>query len=308
MIPDASLPRRVLPRDEIRRLNSRTAELISVYLNLTPDAIKPELVEELSESGGMSRERAFAELLAIYCGLDSAGRDKAQFRNYFLPMVHELAPAVFEADPYYKNIKIEARKIGAWELRMMSLKPCEAFVCRDFVVTERGELIPQLGFFMRGFSYPAVLEDGREWMTLMPNETVTTLPAVKKAHGKVLTYGLGLGYFAYMCSLSDRIESVTVVERSEAAAELFRDVILPQFPLPEKVRVIIGDAVEFARDRAPGMGFDFIFADIWHDAGDGAELYRTFKSFEPRYPAGTEFSYWLEDTILCYENRDLWQR
>ena len=188
----------------------------------------------------------------------------------------------------------------------MTLSPCEAFVCRDFLLTGQGELIPQLGFFMRGFSYPAVLEGGREWMTLMPNETVTTLPAVGKAHGRVLTYGLGLGYFAYMCSLSDNVESVTVVERSEAAAELFRTVILPQFSHPEKISVIIADAVSFAKEKAPTMGFDFIFADIWHDVGDGRELYRTFKSFEPSYPPGTEFAYWLEETILCYENRDLW--
>lgn len=308
MMPDYGTyaSHRILPKDEVRKLNSRTAELISLYLNLTPDAIKPEMIEELARDGSMTRERAYAEVLAIFCGLDSTGADKALFRNYFLPMVHELDHAVFEADPYYKNIKIGEKQIGAWELRMMRIKPCEAFVCRDFAVTDRGELIPQLGFFMRGFSYPAVLEGGREWMTLMPNETVTTLPAVKKAHGRVLTYGLGLGYFAYMCTLSDDVESVTVVEHSESAAELFRTVILPQFSRPDKVNVIIDDAVGFAKDKAPTMGFDFIFADIWHDVGDGRELYRTFKSFEPLYPEGTEFSYWLEDTILCYENSDLW--
>lgn len=298
--------RLILPRNEIRRLNAKTAELVSLYLNLTPGAVKPEMVTDMARDCGISRELAFANILAILCGLDTDGADKAMFHNYFVPMVHELDPSAFEADPYYKAIKIPCRKLGRWELTTMELSPCEAFVCRDFVVTDRGELIPQLGFFMRGFSYPAVLEGGREWMTLMPNETVTTLPAVEKAYGRVLTYGLGLGYFAYMCSLKDNVESVTVVERSEDAAELFRTLVLPQFSRPEKIRIIISDAVEYAEKTAPRAGYDFIFADIWHDVGDGRELYRRFKSFEPLYPPETEFSYWLEETILCYENRELW--
>ncbi len=302
----ADTPRLILPRDEIRRCNSRTAELVSLYLNLSPDAIKPETVNELATACGFSRERAFAEILAVLCGLDAAGADKALFRNYFIPMVHELDPEEFEADAYYKNIRIKEKKLGKWELSVGHLAPCEAFVCRDFVVTDRGELIPQLGFFMRDFSYPAVLEGGREWMTLMPNETVTTLPAIHRANGRVLTYGLGLGYFAYMCSEKPEVTSVTVVERSYEAAELFRAVIHPQFSHPEKINIIIGDAVEFAERRAPSLGFDFIFADIWHDVGDGRALYRTFKSFEALYPPSTEFSYWLEDTILCYEREELW--
>ncbi len=302
----ADAPKLIIPRQQIREYNSKTAELVSLYLNLSPDAVKPETVIELSEECGFSRERAFAEILAVICGLDAAGADKALFRNYFIPMVHELDTAEFEADAYYKNIKIKEKKLGKWELSNGCISPCEAFVCRDFVVTERGELIPQLGFFMKSFSYPAVLEGGREWMTLMPNETVTTLPAVRCSHGRVLTYGLGLGYFAYMCSEKENVASVTVVERSEEAAELFRTVILPQFSHPEKVELIIGDAVEFAERRAPAGGFDFIFADIWHDVGDGRGLYRKFKSLEDAYPPSTEFSYWLEDTILCYEREELW--
>ena len=300
------LPKRILNKDEIRRYNSKVTELVSLFLNLSPDAIKPAMVEDMAESCGISRELAYAEILAVICGLDAAGADRAMFSNYFVPMVHELDPAVFEADPYYKNIKIEGKRLGRWELTTMKLAPCEAFVCRDFVVTERGELIPQLGYFMREFSYPAVLEGGREWMTLMPNETVTTLPSVKRAHGRVLTYGLGLGYFAYMCSVKDDVSSVTVIERSEEAAELFRSLILPQFSRPDKIELIVSDAVEYAERRAPQLGYDFIFADIWHDAGDGRELYHKFKSFEPLYPGETEFSYWLEDTILCYEDRTLW--
>ncbi len=296
-----------IPEDDIKRYNAKTAELISLYLNFTPNAITPDMVTEMADACGFDLSRAYAEILAVLCGLDTAGRDKALFRNYFIPMVKVLDQTDFERDPYYKNMSFTTRKRGKWELKMMKIAPCEAFVRNDFVVTERGELIPQIGFFMREFEYPAILEDGREWMTLLPNETVTTLPAIAKAHGRVLTYGVGLGYFTYMASRKKEVESVTVVELSADAAEIFKTEILPHFEDPEKIAVIVADAIEFAQHEAPTGGYDFIFADIWHDVGDGRELYLKFKSFEALYPEETEFSYWLEDSIKCYLDEGLWR-
>ena len=50
---------------------------------------------------------------------------------------------------------------------------------------------------------------------------------VERAKGKVLTFGLGLGYFAYMCSLKEEVESVTVVEKDKSVIKLFNEIILP---------------------------------------------------------------------------------
>jgi hypothetical protein len=183
--------------------------------------------------------------------------------------------------------------------------PGEAFVCRDFEVTDDGRLIPQLGFFDREFAYPAVLEGGREWMTLMPNETVTTEPAVRRAHGKVLTYGLGLGYFAYRASEKENVDSVTVVELSPDVISLFTEHILPQFPHKDKIRIVCSDAYEYAEKCAPGEKYDFVFADFWHDAGDGRDLMLKMKEYE-KYSPESEYVYWLEDTINCYLDRELW--
>ena len=47
------------------------------------------------------------------------------------------------------------------------------------------------------------------------------------------------------------------------------------------------------------------FADIWHDVGDGRELYLKIKSYEDRYPS-VKFTYWIEDTIKCYLEPKLW--
>ncbi len=152
---------------------------------------------------------------------------------------------------------------------------------------------------------PAVLENGREWMTLLPNETITTEPALRGAQGRVLTYGLGLGYFAVRAAMKPEVSSVTVVEKSPDAIALFRREIEPLFPeVAGKITVVEDDALDYAGRLSPGQ-YDVIFADIWHDAGDGRELYLRFKELEGRCPDADHF-YWLEDTLRCYLDESLW--
>lgn len=299
------IPRAYMSPSETRFYNRKTVELMSVFLNIAPDFIDIGSVDEISKSCGVTREYAYAEMLAALCGIDSGGADRAYFKNYFLPMIHEQNASDFLSDPYRKNIKIPSAEYGKWTLGTKKLKAGEAFVCRDFLVTDDGRLIPQLGFFAEDFEYPAVSEDGREWMTLMPNETVTSSPAIEAAHGRVLTYGLGLGYFAYMAAEKEAVRSVTVIEQSTEAISLFRDFILPQFPHGGKVEVINADALAFAASGG-AADYDFVFADIWHDAADGRDLYLKFKDFEPLAPKA-DYAYWLEDTIKCYLDKSLWE-
>ncbi|NCA68011.1 MAG: hypothetical protein EOM87_08110 [Clostridia bacterium] len=289
----------------MKQYNACIVQTASVFLNLSPAAITTDMINELSESCGITKGHAYAEYLASFCGLETSGKDKALFRDYFVPMIKELDTAAFINDPFYKNISIPSVSNGKWDLKMMSLKPCEAFVCDDFLVTDDKRLIPQLGFFMEEFKYPAILENEREWMTLMPNETVTTLPAIEKAYGNVLTYGLGLGYFAYMASEKPGVTAVTIVDISEEAISLFSQYILPQFPHKDKIRLICADAFDYAETKVKDGNFDFIFADIWHDVGDGRRLYNKLKEYE-KYCPQVEYMYWLEKSILCYKDKTLW--
>ena len=291
--------------ETIRTYNDGVVRMMSILLNIAADSLDAGMVDEISRECGVSRAYAYAECLAAVCGLDSSGRDRDLFRHYFLPMINELDPADFENDPYYQNIRIKPGKSGKWEYRQMKLAPCEAFVCNDFLVTKDNRMIPQIGFFMREFAFPGVLENGREWMTLMPNETVTTKPAVAQAHGRVLTFGLGLGYFAYMAARKPEVESVTVVDLSADAISLFEQNLLPQMECRDKIKVVHADAFDFAQAHYPRGEFDFVFADIWHDVSDGKDLYLRFKSMEKLAP-DMEYSYWLEESIKCYLNDALW--
>ena len=295
-------------------MNAEMTALMSAYLNLTPDMAAADSIREISESCHVSMEYAYAEYLAAVCGLDTGGmereRDKDFFRNYFQEAFHCLSAADFTGDPFYRLLSPaigEGKRSGKWELRMQRLAPGEAFVCGDFLVTEDKRMIPQIGFFIEPYDYPAILENGREWMTLLPNETITTLPAVAQATGKVLTYGLGLGYFAFMTARKQEVSAVTVVERSEDAAALFAREIYPLFPeaVARKITVVRDDAFHYAEHTASKERFDFIFTDIWHDVGDGRELYLRMKETE-KFSPDSRFAYWLEDSIRCYLDDSLW--
>lgn len=288
----------------VRENNTKLARLFSLYMNFTPRALDAETVETLAADCGISRAEALANCLAAYFDLDAAGEDKLFFRHWLLPSIEEQDPAAYTADAYFQNIKIPDEVRGRWSLRTNTLAPYEPFVCRDFLVLPDRRMLPQIGFFTTPYDFPAVLENGREWMTLQPNEMVTTRPAVEKARGRVLTFGMGLGYFAYHASQKDEVRSVTVVDISADVLDLFRTHILPQFPHGEKIKLVCKDAYAFAEEDMAG-NFDFVFADIWHDAGDGREPYLKMKAYESRFP-DIAFSFWLEDTIKCYLDEDLW--
>ena len=293
------------PTDHIRFCNGRIMGLMSMYLNFMPKTVSLDILDEISSTYRLSHRRAYAECIAAACEIGSDGNEREFVSEYILPMIHELDVSDFENDAYFKTIPFSEQKRGKWEMKFMELAPCEAFVCDDFKILDDGRMIPQIGFFLEKYRYPAVLENGREWMTLLPNETVTIKPAIRQAFGKVLTYGLGLGYFAFMAACKEEVTSVTIVERSADVIELFETWLLPHFPCKEKLRIVCDDAFTYAENVAPKESFDFVFADIWHDVGDGKALYLKFKELEHLSP-NIRYSYWLEDTIQRYLRPELW--
>ena len=290
--------------ETIRKNNSKLMDIFSFYMNLMPTAIEPQSVQELAEDCHIPLAEAFAHYLAAIMGLDAGGADRLFFQHWLLPSVRLLSPTDYTKDAYFQSIRIPTDVRGKWTLKTETLKPFEPFVCDDFQVLPDGRMLPQIGFFTEAYPFPAVLENGREWMTLQPNEMVTTYPAIKAAKGRVLTFGLGLGFFAYHASEKAEVSSVTVVDISKDVIDLFQKHILPQFPHKEKIKLVQRDAFDFAEHDMDG-NFDFVFADIWHDAGDGRDLYLRMKALEPRFP-NIRFSFWLEDTIKCYLREDLW--
>ena len=287
-------------RDQIKQDNYKVFALLGNYLNHAPDFITKEEIDEIVKDG-VSYEYAFAVILAAAFGLDVVDHvdDKDLFNNYFNKMIHKLDASEYYNNPYYKNIKIPTIKIGNSELKYEKYKPFEGFVCNDIIQTKEGRQIPQIGFFETEFSFPAILENDRIWMTITPNEIETMKDAVDQAFGHVLAFGLGLGYYAYMVSEKDQVESITIVEKNEDVIHLFNKYVLPQFQNAQKIKIIQADAFEYAQNHILEGKYDFVFTDLWHDVSDGIDMYLKMKKYEKQSP-NTIFSYWIEKSILCY--------
>ncbi len=279
--------------------NIRVFHNLSVFLNYEPRYITADIMRELTEDCAMSKEDAYALLLASAAGFDVGGNDRALFDRYFSHMVHHCSKEAFTSDPYLQTISFPTQACGDWTFATATYTPYEAFVYDDPMTVFDGRVIPQIGFFDLAFPYPAVLQNGREWMTVTPNEINTMKSPIEAARGHVLTFGLGLGYFAFMAGRKAEVTHVTVVERDPQVIRLFREHILPQFPCRDKIELIEADALKFAKHEMAKGDYNMVFADVWHDPSDGVEPYLYLKSCEKHLP-GADYHYWIEKTLQLY--------
>lgn len=289
--------------------NDAVVRVLSEYINLRPRFLSSKMVEDLARECEVSSDEAFRTLLCAACGLDTV--DDRWHRHlekcYFLPGVRRLDPTPYLADDYVKTIRFPSKRLEKWELCEHFYAPYEPFVWNHPTVTEDFREIPQIGYFNEEFHFPAVLENGIEWMTVTPNEVETMREPITHARGKVLTLGLGLGYFSFHAAQKDTVTSVTVVEKDPSVIKLFCEHILPQFPHREKIRVIEADAFAYMEHQMPREGYDYIFSDIWHDPSDGLPLYLRLKKYESLSPT-TRFDYWIEPSLLSVLRHMVWGR
>ena len=274
--------------DRILLENNDIAWMVSDYLNETPRAITEGLLREVDPAGRLPRERAYAAMLAALCGAEG---DSQMW--YFMNMVREYRATDYLSDQYFSGVKFPETTVGSWQLTTDSYAAYEAFPCGDIVLHGDGREVPQIGYFTEPFTFPVILEDGREWMALKPNEIETMKAPLAEACGRVAVFGLGLGYFAYMASLKEEVTAVTVVERSQDVIDLFERYLLPQFPKAGKIGIVRSDAFDWLECGGLAQGYDSAFFDLWHDNGDGPDLYLRCRSYQPRYPS-VRFLYWIE--------------
>ena len=207
-------------------------------------------MKEADPSGELPEEILYAAFMAGFCGISE---DDTTINEYFHDSVHCLETRKYRDNPYLKNIKFPDTATRHWKFTHYSYRPYEAFICNDIDIDKNLREVPQIGFFRERFAYPAVEQDGREWMAVKPSEIETMRAPIEEATGRVVTFGLGLGYFAYMVSEKPDVTSLDIVERSEEATALFERHILPQFPNKEKIRIIRSDA------------FGFLNENMWQD-------------------------------------------
>ena len=269
---------------------------LSEYLNVCPDAISPDMMRGMENTGYDLPER-YALLVGAVLGLEGADMRLLleEAGRVFIPCRAE----TFSSDPYLKTCVFDDTKTGSCELKRCAYAPFEAFPCGEMTSWSDGAVLPRIGWFEEGFSYPALYSGGRMYMSVTPNEILTISPAAKEASGHVLALGLGMAYFVFMAQQNLLVDDITVVEYSKDVIRLYEKCIKQWLPKPEKVNIIYGDAFEKAPELYRSGRYDFVFADLWHDASDGPEMYPKLKNMEHLAPKAV-FRYWIEDTLKYY--------
>ena len=180
-------------------INYRVTNLYARYIQNFPELITRDMVDTLVKDSDITKIDAVSALLSEIFGLD-IDRDKNEFDDrriiidYIYPSIRFPKASDYTENPYYKNIAPrETVKDGSFEIKWEYYPPFRAAIAADMIIKNNFAESPPIAFFEEGFSFPAVLEDGNEWMTLTPVDVDTCENEIKKATGKVVTFGLGLG-------------------------------------------------------------------------------------------------------------------
>ena len=106
--------------------------------------------------------------------------------------------------------------------------------------------------------YIKLIVNGELMMSDTPMEKRTSIDFVSNAEGEVLICGLGIGLVILPLLESEKVKSITVIEKYQDVI----DCVLPQikgYDSENKLNVICADCFDFTTDKR----FDTIFIDIW---------------------------------------------
>ena len=205
----------------------------------------------------------------------------------------------FYTNPYLKALRDVAFKEQGWTLK--NVKRSAYSLCpyqEEYAFGANYSLKMGIATFDKDYIYPSISLYDQEWMSLNQHEIRTMETPIALARGKVLTLGLGLGYFAFMASNKEDVKEVHIVEMDLELIQLFNNYLLPLFPHKEKIHIHKADAYHFINEIKDG-DYDYIFSDLWQDVGDGVVSYLKLKKVFIEFNK-TTCSYWIEGSILSY--------
>ena len=198
-------------------------------------------------------------------------------------------------NPYLKNINFKDIKLKDFSYETVTIEKGYLFNIDEIQDDKNKELNDYM--ILRAYKQDTdmmFLKQGKqEWMMASISEFRTNDPYAKKAHGNIVTFGLGIGYFVYMASLNENVKSITVIERSKEVIELFNQ-IKDQFPNKD-INIINGDAFDYFNQQYLKQ-FDYIYVDIYQNNVDGRIMIE--KLLEQYLPPYDKCNFWIENSCL----------
>lgn len=228
------------------------------------------------------RDAGFAEFL----------QDEENWPSLFL------SKKEWEKSPYHANVSLDLIRDAHFSYEKNKVTGRELFNVDAIQKDPNRELNDWMKLRAMDSSFEAIYlyQDDQDWMIDAPSEAATNNICAEKAHGKVLTFGLGIGYFIYMAMANPNVTEITCVEKSEEVIAMFKRFIYPQFPQNIPLTIIQGDAFDYFNEEFMSQ-FDYSYTDIWLSSNDGLQI---IKQLLHQYvPPFKDSDFWIEDS--CQE-------
>jgi hypothetical protein len=287
-------------------LNMEAADFYNKYLSDGSEPLSKTEIHSIMNQDRCTEEEAYYSYFLEAYDLDADYEEiKKIEKNSQINEMKKLDIGDYIENPYYQQIKPQEKKLNGWELVYKQYQPYQGFVYDDTEVSGMNfNEKTFFGYFPSFFRFLTAVQNGKVWMSITPHEINTMKEGISKAKGHICVYGLGLGYFPFMCALKEDVKQIDIIEKDQNIIDLFTSLILPQFPHQEKIKIIKDDAYHYAEAKMNKDKVDFAFVDLWHQPEDGLYMYLKMKRFE-KINHGTEFCYWVEKSILIMMRRCL---
>ena len=198
---------------------------------------------------------------------------------------------------YHKHFDLSMIREKNFRLEKVRVEPDRLFLTKAIEKDPKRRLNDQMCLRALDKPYEAtyLYQNDKLWMLDSPAEANTNDPAAKKAKGKVITFGLGIGYYCYMALRNPQVEKLTVIEKAPEVISLFNKYLLPQFPKTKNLEIIQGDAFDYFKEDYL-KEFDYIYVDIWQNNQDGLPLIE--KLLQQAHPKDENLDFWIEDSCM----------
>ncbi len=201
----------------------------------------------------------------------------------------------WEESPYHSTVRLDLIKDAHFSFETIRTAGRELFNSDSVQKDPNRELNDwmKLRAMDRNFDAIYLCQDEEDWMVDAPSEAATNDIPASKARGKVVTFGLGIGYFIFMAMHNPEVKEITCVENSAEVIAMFDRFLYPQFPQDIPLHIIHGDAFDyFNKDFL--QNFDYIYTDIWKSSNDGLKIIE--KLLHQYVPPFSSSDFWIEDS------------
>jgi hypothetical protein len=201
----------------------------------------------------------------------------------------------FKLNPYYQAVPFQSSKTHGVQVNTMTFVANRLFNLLSVVDDPNQSLNDSM--VLRALDKPLttniLMKNNEVWMMNVPSESMTIDPVAKIVSGRVLTFGLGIGYFVFMASLNPQVTSIDVVEYDLNVIEYFKEYLLPYFPKKINITIHHDDAKKWMSKSL--IEYDHIFVDTYQNEQDG--FYWWNKGCELIKKEHKYVHYWIEPSI-----------